>query len=195
MATQFGQMNLSRQSSGETPEPPPGPVYPPSLMPQPSQQPGYVIASTGQQLPTSGFSGSGPSISQQVLQAPPSPQGFVQQPPPAHVSKLLLIPVTKGDLWFTWTSLFPGRISPVQHVLLFRSRLTFPTCRTWSALFISCAKPWVLESMFNKTDPTVHATSTMGKHPNFQVAGTEATRKQSLPHGALLAGLPEKGQL
>ncbi|XP_045056081.2 cAMP-regulated phosphoprotein 21 isoform X7 [Desmodus rotundus] len=85
VATQFGQMNLSRQSSGETPEPPPGPVYPPSLMPQPSQQPGYVIASTGQQLPTSGFSGSGPSISQQVLQAPPSPQGFVQQPPPAQM--------------------------------------------------------------------------------------------------------------
>ncbi|XP_070247854.1 cAMP-regulated phosphoprotein 21 isoform X4 [Myotis yumanensis] len=85
VATQFGQMNLSRQSSGETPEPPSGPVYPPSLMPQPNQQPGYVIASTGQQLPTGGFSGSGPSISQQVLQAPPSPQGFVQQPPPAQM--------------------------------------------------------------------------------------------------------------
>ncbi|XP_054451315.1 cAMP-regulated phosphoprotein 21 isoform X10 [Pteronotus mesoamericanus] len=85
VATQFSQMNLSRQSSGETPEPPPGPVYPPSLMPQPSQQPSYVIASTGQQLPTGGFSGSGPSISQQVLQAPPSPQGFVQQPPPAQM--------------------------------------------------------------------------------------------------------------
>ncbi|XP_059520211.1 cAMP-regulated phosphoprotein 21 isoform X9 [Myotis daubentonii] len=85
VATQFGQMNLSRQSSGETPEPPSGPVYPPSLMPQPNQQPSYVIASTGQQLPTGGFSGSGPSISQQVLQAPPSPQGFVQQPPPAQM--------------------------------------------------------------------------------------------------------------
>ncbi|XP_045713057.1 cAMP-regulated phosphoprotein 21 isoform X15 [Phyllostomus hastatus] len=85
VATQFSQMNLSRQSSGETPEPPPGPVYPPSLLPQPSQQPGYVIASAGQQLPAGGFSGSGPSISQQVLQAPPSPQGFVQQPPPAQM--------------------------------------------------------------------------------------------------------------
>lgn len=85
MATQFGQMNLSRQSSGETPEPPSGPVYPPSLMPQPAQQPSYVIASTGQQLPAAGFSGSAPSISQQVLQAPPSPQGFVQQPPPAQM--------------------------------------------------------------------------------------------------------------
>ncbi|XP_077929988.1 cAMP-regulated phosphoprotein 21 isoform X13 [Halichoerus grypus] len=86
VATQFTQMNLSRQSSGETPEPPSGPVYPPSLMAQPTQQPSYVIASTGQQLPTGGFSGSGPPISQQVLQAPPSPQGFVQQPPPAQMS-------------------------------------------------------------------------------------------------------------
>ncbi|XP_023070460.1 cAMP-regulated phosphoprotein 21 isoform X3 [Piliocolobus tephrosceles] len=85
VATQFGQMTLSRQSSGETPEPPSGPVYPPSLMPQPAQQHSYVIASTGQQLPTGGFSGSGPPISQQVLQPPASPQGFVQQPPPAQM--------------------------------------------------------------------------------------------------------------
>ncbi|XP_012508592.1 PREDICTED: cAMP-regulated phosphoprotein 21 isoform X1 [Propithecus coquereli] len=85
VATQFGQMNLSRQSSGETPEPPSGPVYPSSLMPQPTQQPSYVIASAGQQLPAAGFSGSGPPISQQVLQPPPSPQGFVQQPPPAQM--------------------------------------------------------------------------------------------------------------
>ncbi|XP_037591992.1 cAMP-regulated phosphoprotein 21 isoform X10 [Cebus imitator] len=85
VATQFSQMTLSRQSSGETPEPPSGPVYPPSLMPQAAQQPSYVIASTGQQLPTGGFSGSGPPISQQVLQPPPSPQGFVQQPPPAQM--------------------------------------------------------------------------------------------------------------
>ncbi|XP_004277973.1 cAMP-regulated phosphoprotein 21 isoform X8 [Orcinus orca] len=85
VTTQFGQMNLSRQSSGETPEPPAGPVYTPSLLPQPTQQPSYVIASTGQQLPTGGFSGSGPSISQQVLQPPPSPQGFVQQPPPTQM--------------------------------------------------------------------------------------------------------------
>ncbi|XP_036725022.1 cAMP-regulated phosphoprotein 21 isoform X13 [Balaenoptera musculus] len=82
VTTQFGQMNLSRQSSGETPEPPAGPVYTPSLLPQPTQQPSYVIASTGQQLPTGGFSGSGPPLSQPVLQPPPSPQGFVQQPPP-----------------------------------------------------------------------------------------------------------------
>ncbi|XP_020019320.1 cAMP-regulated phosphoprotein 21 isoform X8 [Castor canadensis] len=85
VAVQFSQLSLSRQSSGETPEPPSGPVYPSSLMPQPAQQPSYVIASTGQQLSTGGFSGSGPPISQQVLQAAPSPQGFVQQPPPAQM--------------------------------------------------------------------------------------------------------------
>ncbi|XP_033613016.1 cAMP-regulated phosphoprotein 21 isoform X11 [Fukomys damarensis] len=85
VATQFSQMNLSRQSSGETPEPPSGPVYQSSLMPQPTQQQSYVIASTGQQLSTGGFSGSGPPISQQVLQPPPSPQGFVQQPPPTQM--------------------------------------------------------------------------------------------------------------
>ncbi|XP_053455461.1 cAMP-regulated phosphoprotein 21 isoform X8 [Nycticebus coucang] len=85
VATQFSQMNLSRQSSGETPEPPSGPVYPSSLMPQPAQQHSYVIASAGQQLPAAGFSGSGPPISQQVLQPSPSPQGFVQQPPPAQM--------------------------------------------------------------------------------------------------------------
>ncbi|KAM4842075.1 cAMP-regulated phosphoprotein 21 isoform 2-T8 [Thomomys bottae] len=85
VAAQFNQLSLSRQSSGETPEPPAGPIYPTSLMAQPAQQPSYVIASTGQQLSTGGFSGSGTPISQQVLQAPPSPQGFVQQPPPAQM--------------------------------------------------------------------------------------------------------------
>ncbi|XP_062035601.1 cAMP-regulated phosphoprotein 21 isoform X10 [Lepus europaeus] len=85
VATQFSQMNLSRQSSGETPEPPQGPVYPSSLMPQPAPQPSYVLTSAGQQLPTGGCTGSGPPISQQVIQPPPSPQGFVQQPPPAQM--------------------------------------------------------------------------------------------------------------
>ncbi|XP_050996747.1 cAMP-regulated phosphoprotein 21 isoform X4 [Acomys russatus] len=86
VAAQFSQLSMSRQSSGDTPEPPSGTVYPASLMPQPAQPPpSYVITSAGQQLSTGGFSDSGPPISQQVLQAPPSPQGFVQQPPPAQM--------------------------------------------------------------------------------------------------------------
>ncbi|XP_042137761.1 cAMP-regulated phosphoprotein 21 isoform X4 [Peromyscus maniculatus bairdii] len=86
VAAQFSQLSMSRQSSGDTPEPPSATVYPGSLMPQPAQPPSYVITSAGQQLSTGGFSDSGPPISQQVLQAPPSPQGFVQQPAPAQMS-------------------------------------------------------------------------------------------------------------
>ncbi|XP_010193165.1 PREDICTED: cAMP-regulated phosphoprotein 21, partial [Mesitornis unicolor] len=83
MTTQFSQMSLSRQSSGDNPESPSGPVYPSPLLQQPAQQTGYIMASPGQQLPPGGFTGSGPPVSQQVLQPPPPPpQGFVQQPPP-----------------------------------------------------------------------------------------------------------------
>ncbi|NXN99376.1 ARP21 protein, partial [Rhinopomastus cyanomelas] len=83
MTTQFNQMSLSRQSSGDNPESPSGPVYPSPLLQQPAQQPGYIMASPSQQLPPGGFTGSGPPVSQQVLQPPPPPpQGFVQQPPP-----------------------------------------------------------------------------------------------------------------
>ncbi|XP_074140696.1 cAMP-regulated phosphoprotein 21 isoform X3 [Sminthopsis crassicaudata] len=84
MAAQFSQISLSRQSSGDAPEPPPGPVYPQPLLQQPGQQPAYVLTSTGQQLPPGGFSGSGPPLSQQVLQPSPAPQGFVQQAAPAQ---------------------------------------------------------------------------------------------------------------
>ncbi|NXT92635.1 ARP21 protein, partial [Anhinga rufa] len=82
MTTQFNQMSLSRQSSGDNPESPSGPVYPSPILQQPAQQTGYIMASPSQQLPPGGFSGSGPPVSQQVLQPPPPPQGFVQQPPP-----------------------------------------------------------------------------------------------------------------
>ncbi|NXB00223.1 ARP21 protein, partial [Cnemophilus loriae] len=82
MTAQFNQMSLSRQSSGDNPESPSGPVYPSPILQQPAQQTGYIMASPSQQLPPGGFTGSGPPVSQQVLQAPPPPQGFVQQPPP-----------------------------------------------------------------------------------------------------------------
>ncbi|XP_067147404.1 cAMP-regulated phosphoprotein 21 isoform X3 [Apteryx mantelli] len=85
MTTQFNQMSLSRQSSGDNPESPPGPIYPSPILQQPAQQPGYIVASPSQQLPAGGFTGSGPPVSQQVLQPPPPPQGYVQQPPPAQM--------------------------------------------------------------------------------------------------------------
>ncbi|KAF7247957.1 cAMP-regulated phosphoprotein 21 [Varanus komodoensis] len=89
MTTQFSQMSLSRQSSGDNPDSPSGPVYPSPIIQQSSPQTGYVMASPSQQLPPGGFTGSGPPVSQQVLQAAPPPQGYVQQPPPAQVSVYL----------------------------------------------------------------------------------------------------------
>ncbi|XP_017590183.1 PREDICTED: cAMP-regulated phosphoprotein 21 isoform X23 [Corvus brachyrhynchos] len=80
MTAQFNQMSLSRQSSGDNPESPSGPVYPSPILQQPAQQTGYIMASPSQQLPPGGVTGSRPTT-QQVLQPPP-PQGFVQQPPP-----------------------------------------------------------------------------------------------------------------
>ncbi|XP_028607072.1 cAMP-regulated phosphoprotein 21 isoform X2 [Podarcis muralis] len=84
MTTQFSQMSLSRQSSGDNPDSPSGPVYPSPIIQQSSPQTGYVMASS-QQLPPGGFAGSGPPVSQQVLQAAPPPQGYVQPPPPAQM--------------------------------------------------------------------------------------------------------------
>ncbi|XP_067837339.1 cAMP-regulated phosphoprotein 21-like isoform X6 [Heptranchias perlo] len=77
LASQFNQMSLSRQSSGDAPEQPSGSVYPSPILPQP-QQTSYVMASPSQQLPPGGFTGTGQPMSQQVLQPP---QGYVQQPP------------------------------------------------------------------------------------------------------------------
>ncbi|KAM4688605.1 cAMP-regulated phosphoprotein 21 isoform 2-T3 [Discoglossus pictus] len=77
LSTQFSQINLSRQSSGETPEPASGPVFPSAILTQPSQQPNFVIASSNQQIPPGSFTGSGQSV---TLQPPPS-QGYVQQSP------------------------------------------------------------------------------------------------------------------
>ncbi|XP_078233657.1 cAMP-regulated phosphoprotein 21 isoform X4 [Pogona vitticeps] len=85
MTTQFSQMNLSRQSSGDNPDSPSGPVYPSPILQQSSPQTGYVMASPSQQLPSGGFTGSGPPVSQQVLQPAPPPQGYVQQPPPTQM--------------------------------------------------------------------------------------------------------------
>uniref|UniRef100_UPI00398E9EAD cAMP-regulated phosphoprotein 21-like isoform X5 n=1 Tax=Pristiophorus japonicus TaxID=55135 RepID=UPI00398E9EAD len=78
LASQFNQMSLSRQSSGDAPEQPSGSVYPSPILPQPPQQTSYVMATPSQQLPPGNFTGSGQPMSQQVLQPP---QGYVQQPP------------------------------------------------------------------------------------------------------------------
>ncbi|XP_051884379.1 R3H domain-containing protein 1-like isoform X3 [Pristis pectinata] len=76
LGAQFSQMSLCRQPSAEVPDAHTA-IFPSSVVLQPQQQqPGFIMASPGQPLPTPGYSASGPSVSQQVLQQ----QGYVQQP-------------------------------------------------------------------------------------------------------------------
>ncbi|XP_029103991.1 cAMP-regulated phosphoprotein 21 isoform X3 [Scleropages formosus] len=81
LPAQFGQLSLSRQPSGEASESSSAAsVFPPGLLQQPPQQPGFVMASPSQQLPPGGFASSGPGsvLSQPALQ---SSAGFGQQAP------------------------------------------------------------------------------------------------------------------
>ncbi|XP_072114679.1 R3H domain-containing protein 1-like isoform X6 [Mobula birostris] len=75
LGAQFSQVSLGRQPSTEVPDAHTA-IFPSSLVLQPQQQPGFIMASPGQPLPSPGYSASGPSLSQQVLQQ----QGYVQQP-------------------------------------------------------------------------------------------------------------------
>ncbi|XP_029006044.1 R3H domain-containing protein 2 isoform X8 [Betta splendens] len=95
LAPQFGQMTLSRQGSSENPEPPP--MYQPAptvLSQHPPPQTGYIMATTGQPMPPSGYQPATghphpppppPPPSQTVIQAPPPPQGYMQAPPPQQI--------------------------------------------------------------------------------------------------------------
>ncbi|XP_069791267.1 R3H domain-containing protein 1-like isoform X9 [Narcine bancroftii] len=74
LGAQFGQMSLGRQPSAEVPDAHTA-IFP-SVILQPQQQPGFIVASPGQPLSTPGYSASGTSVNQQVLQQ----QGYVQQP-------------------------------------------------------------------------------------------------------------------
>ncbi|XP_048454697.1 R3H domain-containing protein 1 isoform X1 [Rhincodon typus] len=75
LGAQFSQMSLGRQPSAEAPDTHTA-IFPSSVVLQPQQQPGFIMASPGQPLPTSNYSASGPSVNQQVLQQ----QGYMQQP-------------------------------------------------------------------------------------------------------------------
>ncbi|XP_032880564.1 R3H domain-containing protein 1 isoform X7 [Amblyraja radiata] len=75
IGAQFSQMSLGRQPSAEVPDAHTA-IFPSSVVLQPQQQPGFIMASPGQPLSTPGYSASGASVSQQVLQQ----QGYVQQP-------------------------------------------------------------------------------------------------------------------
>ncbi|CAH2283564.1 cAMP-regulated phospho 21 isoform X4 [Pelobates cultripes] len=74
----FNQINLSHQSSGETPEPVSGNIFPSRILTQPTQQPNFVLPSSSQTIPPGNFTCSNQSVTQPVLQSQP-PQGYVQQ--------------------------------------------------------------------------------------------------------------------
>lgn len=92
LASQFGQMTLSRQGSSENPEPSPMYQTPTVISQHPPPQTSYIMATTGQPMPPpSGYQPATghphpqpppPPPSQQVMQAPPPPQGYMQPPPP-----------------------------------------------------------------------------------------------------------------
>ncbi|XP_074126006.1 R3H domain-containing protein 2 isoform X8 [Sminthopsis crassicaudata] len=82
LSTPFGQMSLSRQGSAEAADPSSA-LFQPPLLSQHPQQPGFIMASTGQPLPTSNYSTSSHAPpAQQVLQ----PQGYIQPPQQIQVS-------------------------------------------------------------------------------------------------------------
>ncbi|XP_043824740.1 R3H domain-containing protein 2 isoform X8 [Dromiciops gliroides] len=77
LSNPFGQMSLSRQGSAEAADPSSA-LFQPPLLSQHPQQPGFIMASTGQPLPTSSHA----PPTQQVLQ----PQGYIQPPQQIQVS-------------------------------------------------------------------------------------------------------------
>nr|XP_020634274.1 R3H domain-containing protein 2 isoform X3 [Pogona vitticeps] len=82
LSNPFGQINLSRQGSAETPDPSSS-MFQPPIMSQHPQQTGFIMASPGQPITASNFSASGHTApAQQVLQ----PQSYMQPPQQIQVS-------------------------------------------------------------------------------------------------------------
>ncbi|XP_006897734.1 PREDICTED: R3H domain-containing protein 2 [Elephantulus edwardii] len=82
LSNPFGQMSLSRQGSTEATDPSSA-LFQPPLISQHPQQTSFIMASTGQPLPTSNFSTSSHAPpTQQVL----PPQGYMQPPQQIQVS-------------------------------------------------------------------------------------------------------------
>ncbi|XP_076776601.1 R3H domain-containing protein 2 isoform X10 [Arvicanthis niloticus] len=83
LSNPFGQMSLSRQGSAEAADPSSA-LFQPPLISQHPQQASFIMASTGQPLPTSNYSTSSHAPpTQQVL---PPPQGYIQPPQQIQVS-------------------------------------------------------------------------------------------------------------
>uniref|UniRef100_A0A452S4Q3 R3H domain containing 2 n=2 Tax=Ursus TaxID=9639 RepID=A0A452S4Q3_URSAM len=82
LSNPFGQMSLSRQGSTEAADPSSA-LFQPPLISQHPQQTSFIMASTGQPLPTSSYSPSSHAPpTQQVL----PPQGYMQPPQQIQVS-------------------------------------------------------------------------------------------------------------
>ncbi|XP_069441010.1 R3H domain-containing protein 2 isoform X17 [Ovis canadensis] len=82
LSNPFGQMSLSRQGSTEAADPSSA-LFQPPLISQHAQQTSFIMASTGQPLPTSNYSTSSHAPpTQQVL----PPQGYMQPPQQIQVS-------------------------------------------------------------------------------------------------------------
>ncbi|XP_042848539.1 R3H domain-containing protein 2 isoform X22 [Panthera tigris] len=82
LSNPFGQMSLSRQGSTEAADPSSA-LFQPQLISQHPQQTSFIMASTGQPLPTSNYSPSSHAPpTQQVL----PPQGYMQPPQQIQVS-------------------------------------------------------------------------------------------------------------
>ena len=82
LSNPFGQMSLSRQGSTEAADPSSA-LFQPPLISQHPQQTSFIMASTGQPLPTSNYSTSSHAPpTQQVL----PPQGYMQPPQQTQVS-------------------------------------------------------------------------------------------------------------
>ncbi|XP_070127871.1 R3H domain-containing protein 2 isoform X17 [Equus caballus] len=82
LSSPFGQMSLSRQGSAEAADPSSA-LFQPPLISQHPQQTSFIMASTGQPLPTSNYSTSSHAPpTQQVL----PPQGYMQPPQQIQVS-------------------------------------------------------------------------------------------------------------
>ncbi|XP_020865109.1 R3H domain-containing protein 1 isoform X11 [Phascolarctos cinereus] len=86
LGSQFSHMSLVRQPSADAPDPH-ATMFQSTVVLQPSQQSGYIMAPApppapplppGQPAPTTGYSASGHPVNQQMLQQ----QGYVQQPTP-----------------------------------------------------------------------------------------------------------------
>lgn len=82
LSNPFGQMSLSRQGSTEAADPS-STLFQPPLISQHPQQTSFIMASTGQPLPTSNYANSSHAPpTQQVL----PPQGYMQHPQQIQVS-------------------------------------------------------------------------------------------------------------